>query len=130
MSDGLLPLYLQRVPSNDPHAPNYKDRRAFDVVARKEPDGPICARWEWHASGKPRHGCKRVTLNCFVWRAEWLPDVTAYIHAGGFTKGELATLHAALGEYTRTHAPHMREPELDYARRLYARTARYIREMP
>ena len=76
---GFLTLYLRREPSGDANAPRYRGRRAFDVVAYASEAAADAkqerARWQWHASGKPRPACKLVTLNCWRWRAVWLPDV-------------------------------------------------------
>lgn len=82
---GLLPLYLRREPSVDPHAPTYKGRRAFDVVAYSHEDATgFRARWAWHVKGRPRPGRKQATtriLNCFRWSVIWLPDVVERANA-------------------------------------------------
>lgn len=83
---GLLPLYLRREPSRDPHAPTYQGRRAFDVAAYANPEATReRARWPWHARRRPRPGPRqatKITLNCFYWRAVWLPDVVEKLNVG------------------------------------------------
>jgi hypothetical protein len=68
----LLELFLSREPTTDAvtlkYFPTAKKR---DVVARRTPTGPIIARWPWHRKTKPRKGCRAVTLNCFVYLANW-----------------------------------------------------------
>ncbi len=74
--DGLLPLYLRREPTTDPIALERctgEGRR--DVVAYADPACTMRrARWSWHSS-RPDRRCRRVTLNCWYWRAVWLADV-------------------------------------------------------
>lgn len=74
---GLLPLYLRREPTTDgvllEQCPN---ARRFDVVAYADPAATVRkARWPWHYSTKPDRRYRRVTLNCFIWRAVWLPAI-------------------------------------------------------
>lgn len=74
-----LSIYMRREPTNDPNAPHYHGRKAFEVCAyASEADlanGKVKARWPWFREDKPRPGRKTVMLNCFRWRAIWLPDI-------------------------------------------------------
>lgn len=86
---GMLPVYLRREPTTDALTrASYEGRKPFDVVAYGDmtPDGPtsVKGRWHWDRKSKPRPGCKTITLNCWRWRAIWLPDVVedANAHAG------------------------------------------------
>jgi len=68
-----MTLYLACVPTNDTETrklwPRTKKR---DVIARRAPDGPEIARWPWWASGRPRRNHRRVWMNCFRYRAQWV----------------------------------------------------------
>lgn len=62
----LLPLYLKKEPSRE-HAGR------FDVVAYRDAKcETVAARWPWYYSSKPRRNARRVTFNCYRWRAEWV----------------------------------------------------------
>lgn len=75
----LLPLYLRRELTTDSLLREFcPAARRFDVVAYAD---SACtqrrARWPWHYSRKPDRRFRRVMLNCFTWRAVWLPDLPA-----------------------------------------------------
>jgi len=70
----LLPLYLRREPTTD-HVTIERNASAgrFDVVAYRDADATqVAARWPWYYSNKPRRNQRRVTLNCYYWKAIWL----------------------------------------------------------
>jgi hypothetical protein len=70
----LLPLYLRREPAREPGGVN----RRRDVVAYRDEASAIPAgRWPWHYSNRPTKRDRRVMLNCYRWRAVWLPDLSA-----------------------------------------------------
>jgi hypothetical protein len=81
-----LAIWLRREPTTDTEATRGPQAWRFgilrprfcDVVAYRAPPsagGVPSARWPWHQADKPRKGCRRVVLNCFTWRAVWLPDL-------------------------------------------------------
>lgn len=78
----MLALYLRREPTRDPLAPSYRGRKAFDVVCYDKiadvAAGKPKARWTWD-SRKPRPSDKTFMLNCWRWRAMWLPDVVEVV---------------------------------------------------
>ena len=77
---GLLPLYLRREPTLDPVAIQHKasfrgGRLPKDVVAYRDSECTVRAFCcPWHYSTKPRRNQRRVTFNCWIWEARWLPD--------------------------------------------------------
>lgn len=81
----LLPLYLRREPSRDPYLLRLsaaKRRKLLDVVGYRTKeqvatDSAPVARWLWHhTSSKPTRRNKHVTVNCYQWKAIWLPDAS------------------------------------------------------
>lgn len=74
----MLTVYLRREPTTDAEvikAGAQFERWAYDVqVYRDEAALEPFARFSW-SGVRPRKGCKRVTLNCFNWRAIWLDDL-------------------------------------------------------
>lgn len=77
----MLTLYARREPTTDPEVQTQwpgmaTGRPRFDVVAYSDPDcRTFKARWRWWHSSRPDRRFKRVTLNCYRWRLEWLPDL-------------------------------------------------------
>lgn len=75
----LLKLYLRKEPTCDTlNGPFFWVGRQKDVLAyasRKDARaGQAKARWSWDTASKPTRRNKRVTLNCYIWQAVWLPD--------------------------------------------------------
>jgi hypothetical protein len=73
----LLPLYLRHEPTTDRTALQFPEpgRPRRDVVAYADEACTVPkGRWPWWASYAPRRRDTRVNLNCFWWRAVWLPD--------------------------------------------------------
>lgn len=72
-----LTVYLRREPTTDPLWHNYAGKRKtpMDIAVYRDSDAkkPFC-RFQWHNPKKPRRDTKRVTLNCYRWTAQWLPD--------------------------------------------------------
>lgn len=73
----LLSLYLRREPARDPIVQARGLNLHQDVVAYKDADGKVpVGRWPWHYR-RPDRRNKWVTLNCYRWKAIWLPDLDA-----------------------------------------------------
>lgn len=79
----MIPLYLRREPTTDFTALAYcaASKHPFpskwcDVVAYADEACTVRrATWPWWHN-KPTRKAKRVTLNCYYWKAVWLPDLT------------------------------------------------------
>lgn len=76
----LLPLFLRREPTTDSLLRSHIDRlprnARRDVVAYRDRACTIpAARWNWFYSNRPTRAFRRVTFNCYQWRAVWLPDL-------------------------------------------------------
>lgn len=76
----LLPLYLRREPTTDPilreHAATVPPAARFDVVAYRDAECTRRAcRWSWFYSNRPTRAYRRVSFNCYRWRAVWLAPV-------------------------------------------------------
>lgn len=72
----LLPIFLRREPTTDGILLRYvPGAKRSDVVAYRDREclKPI-ARWSWYLT-RPDRRFKRVMLNCYQWRAVWLPDL-------------------------------------------------------
>lgn len=72
----MMTLYLRREPTTDPLIKSFdREDGHFDVQAYYD---KACVneagRWMWHGD-PPRPGCRKVFLNCYCWRAIWLPDL-------------------------------------------------------
>ncbi|MDQ0301382.1 hypothetical protein [Ancylobacter polymorphus] len=72
----LLPLYLRREPTTDPVLRKYApDARRPDVVAYRDAECTRPAgRWPWHYK-RPDRRNRSIVLNCYRWRAVWLPPL-------------------------------------------------------
>ncbi len=80
---GPLTIYLRREPTTDEMTRQCAERHhggklaahERDVVAYEDPTGLTAkGRWPWHHS-KPDRRNRYVMLNCYRWRAVWLPDL-------------------------------------------------------
>lgn len=74
-----LRLYLRREPTTDPlllSRMQYLTGPAkLDVVAYRDPGCQVrVARWPWDYK-RPDRRTRRVYLNCYLWRVQWLPDM-------------------------------------------------------
>lgn len=72
----LLTVYLTKVTSTDDVLKKYAPgAHKTDVLVYRDPEKTkLMARFPWDHSKKPHKGTKRVTLNCYLWNAVWLPD--------------------------------------------------------
>lgn len=71
----ILPIYLRREPTRDPIVLRYDTERRPDVVAYKDPECRVpVARWPWYFK-RPDRRNRHITLNCYQWKAIWLPEV-------------------------------------------------------
>lgn len=75
------PLYMRREPTTDARtaaAEEFAPQRRFDVVAYKDQAATKAAgRWPWYYTSKPDKRRRWQMLNCFLYRAVWLPDLEA-----------------------------------------------------
>jgi hypothetical protein len=89
-ANGLLTLYLRRVPTSDETLKKYRDkktgnaRKPFDVCVYRSEEAALsgeheAGRWMWYLTTKPRKGCKRFWYNCWQWNAIWLDDVVEIV---------------------------------------------------
>jgi hypothetical protein len=78
----LLSVYLRREPTTDKLLLEHASRYGVRIDRRKHADVAVyrdreCkrpfVRYPWWQS-RPDRRNKRVVLNCFPWRAVWLPD--------------------------------------------------------
>ena len=76
MATQLLPLYLRTEPTTDRETLKlWPKTTARDVVAYRDADCTTPAtRWAWYRK-KPDRRNKRVTMNCYQWKAVWLPPL-------------------------------------------------------
>lgn len=73
-----LPLYLRREMPTDPPTLASSAYRQRDVVAYRDPECKRPAgRWPWwHTQSRPTRRNRYVMLNCYRWRAVWLPEAS------------------------------------------------------
>lgn len=74
----LIPVYLRREPTTDRliREAALPASAKLDVVAYRDAECQVpFARWSWFYRNRPTRAFRRVTLNCFVWRAVWLEDL-------------------------------------------------------
>ncbi|MGF6440496.1 hypothetical protein [Paraburkholderia youngii] len=70
----LIKIFARREPTVDAVAIERGVKGKRDVVFYRDADATNrIARWSWYLS-PPRHGRRTVTLNCWLWAVEWLPD--------------------------------------------------------
>jgi hypothetical protein len=68
----LLTLYLEKIPTNDWYAKDFK-KIVYDVVAyRDQGKTEVACRWPWYYSNKPTKRNKTVMMNCYRWNIEWI----------------------------------------------------------
>lgn len=48
---------------------------SVDIFRDSAATNQFCS-FDMHRSDRPRHGRKWITLNCYRWKLEWLPDTT------------------------------------------------------
>ena len=75
----LLTLYARREPTTDGVLFKYAPKaKRFDVVLYTDRNATKPkARFMWFSAGNLRPTHKTVMLNCYRWRAVWLPKVQA-----------------------------------------------------
>lgn len=69
---GLLALYARKEPTTDAIAIKHGLKGKNDAVLYRDREcTKFVARWPWYFSNCPRHGQKRVMVNCWRWDLVW-----------------------------------------------------------
>ena len=84
---GLIKIFARREPTVDPVAIQHGLKQKRDVVFYRDAAATDrFVRWSWYKS-PPRRARRTVTLNCWLWAVEWLPDASPVIATHSLAAG-------------------------------------------
>ena len=72
-TQSLLTLYARKESTTDPVSIQHGLGGKRDAVFYRDPACTlVAARWPWHYASCPRFGQRRVRLNCYQWKVQWI----------------------------------------------------------
>lgn len=80
----MLTVYARKEPTKDHFAVANGLHRKDVVFYNDEACTKRFCHWPWHQS-PPRRNRKTVTLNCYLWAVQWVPDATSTTAGAGQT---------------------------------------------